>query len=175
MPSELLAYVLLALGVLCIVGEMFFFTGGILAGAGVVIALVGCAVLFVTQSTTHGTIALLSLCIGLPILMGIFFYCWPYSPLTRKLMRVVEEDATVAGIPANQERENLVGRLGRVLSALRPSGVVDFDGRRIDVISEGLPIEPGQWVKCVVVQGNKVVVRPANPPSVTKLEEADFS
>lgn len=175
MNPETIAYFLLALGVLCLVAEMFFFTGGILAGLGAFIALSGVAVLFVHGSTQSAMLALFTLCLGVPILGGVFLYLWPYSPLTKKLLRVAEEDATVAAMPANLEREALLGRVGKTISPLRPSGTAEFDGRRVDVLSEGLMIDAGQWVKCVAVQSHKVLVRPADPPSVTKLEEADFS
>jgi hypothetical protein len=53
--------------------------------------------------------------------------------------------------------------------------VAVFDGRRIDVITEGMMVDPGQWVKCVDVRANKVVVRPADPPAIEDFENADFS
>ena len=67
------------------------------------------------------------------------------------------------------------GKTGRAVSPLRPSGVAVFDGRRIDVITEGLMVEPGQWVKCVEVRANKVLVRPADPPTLDDFENASFS
>jgi membrane-bound ClpP family serine protease len=119
--------------------------------------------------------ALLSLCVGGPLLGGLLFYLWPYSPMGRKLIRATEENVTVASMAANQELEGLRGKTGRAVSSLRPSGVAVFDGRRIDVITEGLMVEPGQWVKCVEVQANKVIVRPAEAPTLDDFENADFS
>jgi membrane-bound serine protease (ClpP class) len=85
-----------------------------------------------------------------------------------------EEDATLASTPARLELEELRGRIGRTLSALRPSGVCDFDGRRVDTITEGMMVEPGQWVRCVDVQAGKVVVRPVDKPDLGELETAIF-
>ena len=73
-----------------------------------------------------------------------------------------------------QELEELRGRFGRTLSALRPSGVTDFDGRRVDTITEGMMVEPGQWVRCVDVRAGKVIVRPADKPDLGGLETAVF-
>ena len=56
-------------------------------------------------------------------------------------------------MPVNLELEQLRGRYGKTLSALRPAGVTDFDGRRVDTMSEGTLIEAGQWVRCIDVQG----------------------
>ena len=41
-----------------------------------------------------------------------------------------------------------------------PSGVVIVDGRNVEAVSEGMPIEVGQEVRIVQVRGKRVVVRP---------------
>ena len=56
---------------------------------------------------------------------------------------------------------------------LRP-GVVDFDGRRIDTITEGMMVEPGQWVRCIEVKAGKVIVRPVEKPNLGDLDIPDF-
>jgi membrane-bound ClpP family serine protease len=43
---------------------------------------------------------------------------------------------------------------------LHPSGKVDFEGKSIDVVSEGGFIEKDIRVEVVEVEGNRVVVRP---------------
>ena len=74
--------------------------------------------------------ALLSLCVGGPLLGGLLFYLWPYSPMGRRLIKATEENVTVASMAANVELEGLRGKIGRTVSPLRPSGVAVFDGRR---------------------------------------------
>ena len=81
----------------------------------------------------------------------------------------------MAALPANQELESLKGRFGKTISALRPAGVVDFEGRRVDTITEGMMVEPGQWVRCIDVRAGKVVVRPVDKPSLGELETAVFT
>ena len=77
-------------------------------------------------------------------------------------------------MPVNMELEQLRGRLGRTLSSLRPAGVTDFDGRRIDTITEGMMVDAGQWVRCIDVKAGKVIVRPVQAPRLEDLESADF-
>ncbi len=86
-----------------------------------------------------------------------------------------EEDATVASMPVNLELERLRGRLGRAVSDLRPSGVSDFDGWRVDTITEGMMVEAGQWVRCVDVRSGKVIVRPVDRPNLEAFENADLT
>jgi membrane-bound serine protease (ClpP class) len=44
-------------------------------------------------------------------------------------------------------------------SALRPSGIAEIEGRRVDVVSEGGMIPPESAVQVVAVDGTKIVVR----------------
>ena len=170
-----LAYILIAVGVLLVVAELFVPTGFVLVVIGACCALVGVGLLFAHGSIETALMALLSLCVGGPLLGGFLFYLWPYSPMGRKLIRAAEQDNTVASMAANVELEDLRGKIGRAVSSLRPSGIAVFDGRRIDVITEGMMVESGQWVKCVEVRANRVVVRPADAPKVDDFENADFS
>jgi membrane-bound serine protease (ClpP class) len=45
------------------------------------------------------------------------------------------------------------------LSPLRPAGVADIDGSRVDVVSDGEFIETGAAIEVTRVDGNRVVVR----------------
>jgi membrane-bound ClpP family serine protease len=175
MDPLLLAYILIGVGVVLVLAELFIPTGFILVVVGTCCALVGIGLMFVHGSMENALTALLSLCVGGPLLGGLLFYLWPYSPMGRKLIRAAEEDVTVAHMAGNAELEALRGKTGRTVSPLRPSGVAVFDGRRIDVITEGLMVGPGQWVKCVEVRANKVIVRPADPPTLDDFENVSFS
>jgi membrane-bound serine protease (ClpP class) len=77
-------------------------------------------------------------------------------------------------MPVNVELEQLRGKIGRAMSALRPGGVTDFDGKRIDTITEGMMVEPGEWVRCIDVRAGKVIVRPIPAPDLGKLENLQF-
>jgi membrane-bound serine protease (ClpP class) len=55
-------------------------------------------------------------------------------------------------------KSDLVGKIGKSLTALRPAGKADFAGKILDVVSEGEFIEKDKEIKVVGVEGNKVVV-----------------
>lgn len=52
-----------------------------------------------------------------------------------------------------------LGKKGRAWSALRPAGIVEFEGERVDVVSDGELIDAGQCVEVTRVDGNRIVVR----------------
>jgi membrane-bound serine protease (ClpP class) len=174
MDPVLLAYILIAVGVVLTLAELVLPTGFVLVAIGICSAFIGVGLLFMYASMETAVTALLSLCVGGPLLGGFLFYLWPYSPMGRKLIRASQQGDTVAAMAGNAGLEGLRGKVGRAVSPLRPSGVAEFDGRRIDVLTEGLMVEAGQWVKCVEVRANKVIVRPADKPTLDDFENADF-
>ena len=61
-----------------------------------------------------------------------------------------------------QDREDLVGKTGLTTSVLRPAGFGDFDGVRLNVVTEGNFIEKGMPIEIVSVDGTRIVVRPVS-------------
>src|SRR5262249_35492525 len=113
--------------------------------------------------------------IAVPAIGGLMLYYWPRTPMGRRfLLSGPEGDATVATMPVNVELEQVRGRYGRAVSGLRPAGVTGFVGQRVSTITEGLVVEPGQWVRCIDVKAGKVIVRLVDKPDLGTLESADF-
>ena len=71
------------------------------------------------------------------------------------------EDSDLDVAHAGRGLAELVGRRGRASTPLRPSGKVDFDGRRLDGVSEGGLIAAGSPILAVGVRSGRVVVRDA--------------
>jgi membrane-bound serine protease (ClpP class) len=59
------------------------------------------------------------------------------------------------------EKPELLGQNGIAFTALRPAGTAIINGKRVDVVTEGGFVEKGQPVKVVLLEGLRVVVRPA--------------
>jgi membrane-bound serine protease (ClpP class) len=65
------------------------------------------------------------------------------------------------------EKPELLGQSGMTLTALRPAGTCVFNGKRVDVVADGVFIEKGTAVKVVAVEGLRVVVRAVEPAAPT--------
>ena len=63
-----------------------------------------------------------------------------------------EADATERGLP------NLLQKEGVAASGLRPAGVAEIEGNRVDVVTQGEMISEGDRIQVTEVQGNRVVV-----------------
>jgi membrane-bound ClpP family serine protease len=60
---------------------------------------------------------------------------------------------------ASDDLSYFVGSEGKTLTVLRPSGSADFNGVRLDVVSEGEYIPKGTTVYIDKIEGNKIVVK----------------
>jgi membrane-bound ClpP family serine protease len=165
---------LIGAGFLLMVAELFLPHGGALATISFACIAVGVGFAFVFDPVA-GLVTLLGVMVSVPISMGMMVHYGPRTPYGQRLLLpgTAPED-TAAAQPHIQDLEGLRGRFGRTLSALRPAGVVDFDGRRVDTLTEGMMVEPGQWVRCIEVRAGRVVVRPAERPNIEGLENAFF-
>ncbi|MFZ2651300.1 MAG: NfeD family protein [Burkholderiaceae bacterium] len=52
-----------------------------------------------------------------------------------------------------------LGKQGRATSPLRPAGIAEIDGKRVDVVSDGEHVEAGAPIVVTRVDGNRIVVR----------------
>jgi membrane-bound serine protease (ClpP class) len=157
------------------VAELFIPTGGVLAVLSISAIALGIGLVFVYDATT-GLYTMLATFVALPMVGTFLLQLWPRTPLGRRFfLTAPPADATMASLPINQELELLKGRIGRTLSLLRPAGVVDFDGRRVDTVTEGMMVDPGVLVRCIDVRAGRVVVRPIDKPNLGDLENAVFA
>ena len=155
------AAVLIGCGVVLLAAEFFLPTGGVLVVGGVLgmVAAVGLIMLYGT--TREAIVAVIGLCVGLPIAWAGLVYAWKSMALPGGL----DSDAASATVATEfPELEALRGRHGKTLTPMRPSGSVEIDGRRVDALSEGMMIDAGVWVKCVDVKPGKVIVREVEKP-----------
>jgi membrane-bound serine protease (ClpP class) len=169
-----IAYLLIVVGLALLVAEVFLFSHGVLAALSLAALIVAVTLAF-SEGAYSGLTALLTLFVSLSVIGILFFNFWPKTPMGKHLFLHAPEDDALASHPAQQELERLRGRFGRTISALRPAGITDFDGRRVDTLSEGSLIQPGQWVQCVEVKAGKVIVRQVDaPPDLENLDTASL-
>ncbi len=171
----ILGFLLIGAGFLLLAADLFLMSG-VLAVMSLGAVIIGLILTFVYGGVSVGIVTAIAIFIALPLAVRLLLYFWPRTPMGRDFFLTGQpEDATIAALPVNQELEHLKGRIGRTLSALRPAGMVDFDGRRVDTVTEGMMVDAGQLVRCIDVRAGKVVVRPIDKPDLGDLETAIFN
>lgn len=86
----------------------------------------------------------------------------PHADRTAGASQGLKAGGTAKPVPAPHPLVS-VGDWGRAESPLRPSGLVRFAGRNIDVVSEGSYVEAGENVRVIAIQGSIVTVAPVRP------------
>ncbi len=64
------------------------------------------------------------------------------------------------GYVGPSDTSDLVGSTGLTVTALRPAGIADINGKRVDVVSDGSFIPQSTEVVVVKTEGSRIVVRP---------------
>ena len=149
--------VLYLIALLALLAEIFIPSHGILTVAGLGF-LVAAVVKTFQVSTNAGVVATLTCIVLLPTAAVIAVKVWPHTWIGRKISPdnpvVTSRDV---GVNVN-EMQSMIGRVGRSLSPLRPSGICDFDGRRFPCVAEMGMIGPGVEVRVVSVKGSNLAV-----------------
>lgn len=138
------AIILLVLGIGLIVAE-FFLPGGIAGIAGVA------AIVFslMLSSADMGHMAM-SIGIALLVTVIVSVILFKTMGLERGFFRhIILNDSTSSeqGYVSSVSRLDLIGLEGTAVTPLRPSGTAEFNGERLDVVTEGVFIGVNQKVK----------------------------
>jgi len=156
---------LAGVGLVLLAAEIFFIPGFGVAGVLGMAALLGALVLsmtgagdtaaFIVAATWRVVIALLvALLAGFVVLR--FFRRLPFA---RRLVLAANLGTGPEHGSAPLSDQGWIGKRGHAASALRPAGIADIDGERVDVVSDGALIEPGAAIQVTHVDGNRIVVR----------------
>jgi membrane-bound ClpP family serine protease len=157
-------YLLLAFGALLLFAETLITTGGVALILAIACFLGAIGIAFAYGGKLQGMTVLLGVVFGMPALSLVFFYLWPNSLVGPPLVPAPEEDVTMANLPVIADLEQYKGQIGKTVSALRPAGIVEFEGRRVDSMSQGTLIEANRWIRCIDVRAGKVIVREIETP-----------
>lgn len=150
------AIILLLLGIILIVAE-FFVASSILGliGIGSVIAS-----LFMSGASLSHMSMSIAIAFIVAIAAAVILFKW--IGMDRGIFRhiVLRDSATNEhGYVSAENRLDLIGREGKTVTPLRPSGTAVVNGERLDVVSEGGFIDTDTNVKVVKVEGVRIVVR----------------
>ncbi len=163
-PTIQLAVTLLAIGLVVLVLELFIPSAGTLFAISMVCIVSSIAVAFWVSPAVGLSILAVDILLAI-FLPGIGLKIWRNTPVGRRMFLdhrapLVDEPHPLEISADDQfEYRSLIGQQGVTVTPLRPAGMTDFDGRRVDTVSEGVMIDRGRTVRVVSVEGSRVVVR----------------
>ena len=154
--------VLFAAALLLMTAELFFPSHGILSVLAACFALAGVVVTYMA-SPPVGILSGVALLIAAPFAI---YWAVRLYPSTIVGKRVLLQPPTPRGGTGSEGYEALAdnlsaltGKRGVALTNLRPAGMCDIEGRRVDSMSESTIIAAGAHVEVVRVVGLRVIVR----------------
>lgn len=152
-------------GVILLAFEIFVIPGFGIAGVLGIVAILAALILSLVGAGDTSEVVVMamgrvvfSLLAALAASLVILRFL-PRLPFGRRL---ILETGLGAGHPYGSAPESdlrWLGKKGRAWSALRPAGIVEIEGERVDVVSDGELIDAGQCVEVTRVDGNRIVVR----------------
>lgn len=132
------------ISLLLVVAEVFL--------PGVVVGLVGLLGLgwsvwqaYATQGWMEGTALIV---VAIAVVPAVFF----------RGMRRLSLQARIDAPAEPVHYAELLGASGTASTPLRPTGVATLRGRRVDVLTRGEPVERGEAVVVLSVEGSRVIV-----------------
>lgn len=155
---------LAAVGLVLLALEIFVIPGFGIAGALGILGILAALVLaMVGQGNTTGLLMLVGARVMFSMVFAlllslVFLRFMTHSRLGRRLVLDFGLDAGKGYASAPESDHRLLGREGVATSPLHPAGIAQIDGLRVDVVSNGAPIDAGAAIIVEKVDGNRVVV-----------------
>jgi membrane-bound serine protease (ClpP class) len=160
---------LVAGGIALLLLELLVIPGFGVAGVlGIAAILAGLVLSMVGAGSTAALLAAIAVRVGLALVAAIALSL----VLMRFLVRLPGGHRLVLDTQLRQPEgyasapeadASLLGKHGRARSMLRPAGIAEIEGRRVDVVTEGELVDAGEAVVVLRVDGNRVVVQRAGP------------
>lgn len=123
--------------------------GGILLIMGVVLS---------AKTAMQGFIMFIVILAILGALLLIILKSFSKGKLSKELV-LEDRQNKESGYIGSEDLEYFLNKEGITKTVLRPAGIADFNGVKLDVISEGGYIEKERDVKIIKVEGRRIVVR----------------
>lgn len=149
--------ILFAIGLLLLLAEVFLIPGFGLAGIG------GAAAILASIFLTFGNMvqATYSILIALGLSIAGFFLLIRFIPSTRawrKFVLSTEQKKELGYTVGTKDLKRLTGKEGIAITPLRPSGIVEVNGKKLNALTLGEYVDSNTKIKIISVEGNKIVV-----------------
>ena len=146
-------------GIGLLVLEAFMPGFGLPGISGIVMEIVAIALTWVN----HGPVAALGLTIIVLSLIAIAISMSLRSATRGRLSRskiiLKERESNEAGYRSAEDMQVFLGKEGETTTVCRPTGMAEFDGVKLNVVSEGEFLPAGTRRRIVQVEGSRIVVR----------------
>ncbi len=153
----MLPIILIFIGLALVAVEVYLVPGFNLIGiVGFLIIVFGIGYAFTESGFMGGTLTMLG---ALLFGGGMFYLMWQSGAWERCVLatNLRADEATVQR--ESEDRSRYLGKTGTAMTPLRPTGVAEIEGDRIEVVTEGDFIAAGSSVRVVAMDRRRYFVR----------------
>ena len=147
------------LGMVLLIVEVFMPGFGLPGITGIILEL-GCIIL---TYVSHGSMAALGVTLiilaVIAIAISVALRSANKGRLSRSAVILTETESVEEGYVAAKDMDVFLGKTGMTTTVLRPTGMAEFDGVKLNVQSDGEYIAKGVTIRVDHVEGARVVVR----------------
>jgi membrane-bound ClpP family serine protease len=159
LTTNLAIILFFVIGTVLLVIEVFMPGFGIAGISGLILEGVSIMLMFIK----HGPFAAVGLTILVLALVGVFISITLRSATNGRLSNspfVLQKSETVAeGYTATKDMDVFIGKEGIATTTLRPVGMAEIDGVKLNVDSDGEFITKGTPIRVTRIDGLRVIVR----------------
>ncbi len=141
-----------------IIAEVFVPSGGIISLFALA-CVIGGAAIFFRHSSTAGWIGVVIAIIMIPSTLVFAYRIFPKTRFGKSVTLTPPERQKGDAIPDTDELGEMLGAVGVVLTPLRPVGMCDFSGQRLECVAEGGYVDKDKEVKVINVESTQLTVR----------------
>lgn len=159
------ALIMMIVGYILLIVEMYVPGFGLPGISGIILMIVG---IFAMEPTAIQALVLVLISV---VLLGIAFSLAMHSISKGWLSRsklVLNEAVNPKPESEGEDLSYFVGKIGQTHTALRPTGIVDFDGVRLNVVSDGDFVDAHRFVRVERVEGKRIIVRETQSSEIVK-------
>lgn len=153
---EFYSAILFILGFILVIVEMFHPGFGAPGITGTILLILG--IISVARNLYDVFILIILILAVLGIALTFVLYSATKGKLSKTLV-LTDSLNKEQGFEGTEDLNFFLGKEGKAITILRPAGTADFDGVKLDVVSESEYIQKDTKVKVIKVEGRRIVVR----------------
>lgn len=141
-----------------ILAEIFIPSGGLISICAMA-CLIGGVTIFFNRSIAVGMAGVGVAVVMIPSVVIFAYKIFPKTRFGKSVTLTPSERKIGDAIPDSPELKEMVGVEGVVVTPLRPVGMCEFEGHRVECVAESGYVENEKKVKVIHVEGSQLTVR----------------
>ena len=141
-----------------LIAEVFVPSGGLISVCALA-CLIGGVAIFFNQSAAAGWTGVGIAAVMIPSVLIIAYRIFPRTRFGKSVTLTPSERRQGDAIPDSEQIKGLLGAEGIVITPLRPVGMCDISGQRVECVAESGYVDKGRKVKVISVQSTQLTVR----------------